>query len=337
MPPGYPEWAGESSMSEYMDKHFPKREGETDEQWIYRHIKRCKDEPDVDYLLRVAEDPVWVTSLRQWKPFPFVIERPRFGSNDRIKADVPNLKAGQEFFKRLGKVMDAKIAALKEMGWLQEQRMESDGRYGSGYLPKNIVHCLLQKCGVLSNMTIFMPGESFYHTNTVMPYAARRGLAGIYNPGAVGFWTGLVSSRKHRVGFMAIGENQLCMEPVTRTTTEGTDRRNRWERYNFALHAYVGSDGVLSIRGWLGSQEYVQKAELRDVEVDIDVATESEEVVNVDGRDRKVVFKGKVARSKKIPMYVLPLGKLRPTIDLLRALQGFNEASLLPFNSKEKD
>lgn len=236
--------------------------------WVKQHIKQGENESRTDWLARLAQDPVLSNMLIDVPPFPGTILDVRTAAQGRIDANLKEHVAFFDYFREVGKLGDAGMQHLKDMGWFGDQADEKSGRYGYGMEPKNALHLLLRALGIQSNLALRLDGRSFYYSNTATPSQTGRLISrdrkDIFNPTLVGPWTMMVTNQTTPdKTAIAIKEHQLGYASTNQYMTERPKWDYKWQNYQVIVHITISQEGLICLRAWLSSDRMVANGPVR--------------------------------------------------------------------------
>ena len=149
IPEGYPPSNGEHTFPEWYNKHYPLLEGETELERLTRLFpKQSPDESFPHWARRLASDPVLCHALTTW-PHPDARVQSVSWRRDRelVVDHLAHIEL-EKFWKVFGYFMDKRMNAAVRMGLLPPQYLVVKGRYGVGFLEKNVVHCAMKFLGI---------------------------------------------------------------------------------------------------------------------------------------------------------------------------------------------
>lgn len=373
IPAGYPAWRGpyeEPTIAHWLESNYPTPPGVDSTTWLKGHFPQLDSEADANWLERLAQHPVWAHALLAWPEFSCEVENIRFGGGNRIYAKVANHRALQSHFELFDWFVKQKTKTLKALGWIPQDASEGVGRHGHGYRVKNAVHALFRALNLHSVLTLQMPGEQFFQTNTVLPSYEARQICGhthdVYNPGSTGPWTFLISHlfAVNEIG-MAVTCSSLEETPLTNTMTKRKGKPFKWQNYQAVLHGYLSPQGEVHFRGWVSPEKLVLMGAPRGA-TDSDLIPfgfergypnhfirDGQRTVSCLGQRQERVFEytahvkkevvternGKlvmvmddvpVTKKRTALQYFMPFDQMNDPLSLLRKMKGFDESRIGP-------
>lgn len=268
IPSPYPAYAGENSFTEWADRNIPCPEGMSQLAWVQKHVKQGKDESRTDWLARLSQDPIWSNMLIDVPPFMGTIYDIRSAVQGRIDSNLKEHVEFFDYFREVGRLGDAGMQHLKNMGWFGDQAEERSGRYGYGLEVKNAMHMLFCALGIRSNLAMRLDGRSFYHTNTVTPNQTGRLISrdrgDVFNPTLVGPWTLMVTNQTTPdKTAIAIKEHQLGYASTNQYMTERPKWDYKWQNYQVIVHLTISQEGLICLRAWLSPERMVANGLVR--------------------------------------------------------------------------
>lgn len=373
IPAGYPAWRGpdeEPTIAHWLENNYAKPSGVDSVTWLKANFPKHNSESDTEWLERLAQHPIWAHALLAWPEFPCEVENIRLGLGNRIYAKVQNHHAMQNYYELLDWFLEQRTKSLKAHGWIPQDTFESGVRFGKGYRAKNAVHALLRAMNVQSLLTLQLPGELFFHTNTVLPSNEARRVSGqshdIYNPGSVGPWS-LHSTHlfaNHETG-MAVTSSNLDQTTLTSTMTEWKHKPLKWQNYQAIIHGYMDPQGDVHFRGWVSPEKLVLMGApkgatdsdlipfgfergyphhfIRDGQRTVPCLGQREErvyeykaivrkkdVTERNGKLIEIMADVPVTKTRTALQYFMPFDQLNDPVSLLRKLEGFDESRIGP-------
>ena len=333
IPKPYPAYAGENSFADWAERNIPCPPGMSRLAWVQKHVKQAKDEPTIEWLARLSKDPIWSNMLICVPPFMGTIFNIRSAAQGRIDANLKEHVAFFDYFREVGRLGDAAMQHLKDMGWFGDQAEERGGRYGFGMEPKNALHLLLCALGIQSNLAMRLDGRSFYQTNTVMPSQTGRIISrdrrDVFASPMVGPWTLMVTNQttKDKTA-IAIKEHQLGYISTNQYMTERPKWDYKWQYYQAIVHLTISQEGLICLRAWLSPERMVANGPvvyMGDVKKKV-----SRKVVDEEGGQFIERFETELVTVKdKISEYQAKLDtETCEPLSLLQRLEGFDASRI---------
>lgn len=353
IPSGYPKWAGpddEPTLQHWFNNNYPRPDGVSPLDWVRDHFLKTQSESDTEWLERLAEHPIWIHALTDWPNFRCKIVSPRFGGGACLLADIENNHAFQRHFNVLGEFLNKRLRSLIKMGWVPNYMREDGWKYVRTYRSRNAVHNLLRALNAQSVLSLRLPGEPFYHHNTVLPTHEARQTAranhDVHNAGVAGPWNIMVACQKWDLqpGLVAAC-SQLEQEPLRDGMTQRPGKPFKWQNYQVMLSGDCNSDGQIRMDGWESAEKLILKGAPKESTAADLVAYGFRQGYPrhfiKDGKwtvpcmgcqvDHEFIdFNSPRSEGHVVRYYCISVFKLNSPVSLLRKLQGFDESLVQP-------
>ena len=260
IPEGFPPARGEQSFADWLNNNYPRLATETELERLCRLFpKTSPDEPFLTWAGHLANHEVFCHALTTWPHQDSRIKSVKLTPEGWMLVDYDGHDELLNFWKVFGRFMDKRMEHAVRMGLVPPQYLVARGRYGIGFMEKNIFHDMLRYIGIVASFCIDTRGQSFFMTNSAMPSTDSQQIASeveIYRPKLRKIWSMLVSSSTNNAGTgMALMTHTLNRSPAP--TGDQVTSKVKWQHYNALVSAQILRPGRMVIRGFISPEVFM--------------------------------------------------------------------------------